>query len=333
MDYTNLRGGEYRFVMRLEGENTNGSNELSVLIRKELVIHEQAWFWITVGIIVLLLNLWLIRLMLKRQARRIERKKDQERIAGDLRLASDIQVSALPRALPQAAEGKKFDLHASMTPAKEVGGDFYDYFLIDDDHLAMVIADVSGKGIPAALFMTVSKALIKTQLMTGLTPAEALTNVNLQLCENNESKMFVTVWAAVIELSTGKGLACNAGHEHPALRRAGGKFELQKYKHNIFTGASKKAKYQNREFEMRPGDCLFVYTDGIPEAQNAQEELFGEERLTAALNREPKAGPEELMSVVREAVDDFVQDAPQFDDLTMLSFRYWGAETTVTGGK
>ena len=141
--------------------------------------------------------------------------------------------------------------------------------------------------------------------------------------------MYVTVWAAVIELSTGKGLACNAGHEHPALRRAGGKFELQKYKHNMFIGASKTAKYQNRAFEMRPGDCLFVYTDGVPEAQNAQKEMFGEERLTAQLNRQPKAGPEELLPIVREAVDGFVQGAPQFDDLTMLCFRYCGAEEGI----
>ena len=324
-DYTNLRGGEYRYVMRLEGEDKNGSNELSVVIRKELAIHEQLWFWIVVGTVLLLINIWLIRLLLKRQARRIERKKDQERIAGDLRLAADIQGSALPRALP-AAEGKKFDLYASMTPAREVGGDFYDYFLVDDDHLAMVIADVSGKGIPASLFMMVSKALIKTQLMTGLTPAEALTNVNLQLCENNDSSMFVTVWAAVIELSTGKGLACNAGHENPALRRADGAFELLEYPHNMFVGAMKKARYQNREFELQPGDSIFVYTDGVPEAANKAEEMFTEERLRETLNQRPDAEPEALVRHVHDAVDRFAAGAEQFDDITMLCVKYDGPQ-------
>ena len=333
VDYTNLRGGEYHFIMRLEGEGTSGSNELSVLIRKETAVYEQLWFWIIVGMAAVLIDIWLIRLILKRQARRIEQKKDQERIAGDLQLASELQASALPRPFLQGAEGKKFDLDASMTPAKEVGGDFYDYFLVDDDHLALVTADVSGKGIPAALFMMVSKALIKTQLMMGLTPAEALANANLQLSENNDSSMFVTVWAAVIELSSGKGLACNAGHEHPALRRAGGAFELLKYPHNLFVGAMKKARYQNRAFELQPGDCIFVYTDGIPEARNAQNEMFSEERLAAVLNRKPEAGPEELLPLVRKAVDDFVQDVPQFDDLTMLCFRFCGAETAVTGGE
>ena len=133
-----------------------------------------------------------------------------------------------------------------MTPAKEVGGDFYDFFLIDDDHLAMVIADVSGKGVSAALFMMVSKALIRNQLMSGCDPAQALQRANAQLCENNETQMLVTVWAAVLEISTGKGLACNAGHENPGIRHSDGPFELLTYKHSIFLGTSKKAKYANR---------------------------------------------------------------------------------------
>ena len=326
VDYSNLRGGEYRFVLRVEDEDANGGQELSVLIRKEKAIHEELWFWILVGLAVLLIDIWLIRLMLKRQARRIERKKDQERIAGDLRLASDIQASTLPRDCPLTGEGRKFDLHASMTPAKEVGGDFYDYFLIDNDHLAMVIADVSGKGIPAALFMMVAKALIKTQLMTGLTPAEALTNVNLQLCGNNDANMFVTVWAAVIELSTGRGLACNAGHENPALRRAGGAFEMLKYPHDRFVGAVKKARYQNREFELHPGECIFVYTDGVAEAADEAEKMFGEERLAEVLNQYPDAEPEALVRHVRDALNRFAGSVEQFDDITMLCMKYYGPQ-------
>lgn len=250
---------------------------------------------------------------------------EKEHISTEMNLAREIQVSVLPMVFPPFPERKDIDLYASMTPAKEVGGDFYDFFMVDDDHLALVIADVSGKGIPASLFMMVAKSLIKSQLLNGCDPARAMELVNLRILEGNTSSTFVTVWAAVIELSTGKGLVCNAGHEHPAIRRADGPFELLKYRHNMFVGASKKAKYQNREFEMHPGDCLFVYTDGVPEAQNAHKEMFGEGRLTEALNRHPDAVPEELLSVVRKAVDDFVGETPQFDDLTMLAFRYNGA--------
>ena len=247
-----------------------------------------------------------------------------DRLDEELKLAADIQINMLPMIFPPFPERHEFDLYASMDPAKEVGGDFYDFFLVDQDHLALVIADVSGKGIPAALFMMVSKTLIKNQLMTGITPAEALTNVNAQLCERNAAAMFVTVWAAVVEISTGKGLACNAGHEKPALRRSGERFELLDYRHNMFVGVSKKARYADRPFELRPGDSLFVYTDGAPEARNADHEMFGSERLEAALNLDPDADPTALLGNVRRAVDDFVRDEPQFDDLTMLSFKYYG---------
>ena len=324
LDYTNLQGGKYHFIMRLDSGAGEESNKISVLISKKPAFYEQLWFWFLIALFALLLNMWLVRLFLKRQALQIEKRKDEERIAGDLRLASEIQSSALPHTSLSDSVDKKYDLYASMTPAKDIGGDFYDYFLVDDDHLAMVIADVSGKGVPAALFMMVAKALIKNQLMTGLTPAEAMTNVNVQLCENNESGMFVTVWAAVLEISTGRGIACNAGHEHPAIRRSDGSFELLKYKHNMFAGVMDKAKYQNREFEMNPGDCLFVYTDGIIEAKNTSGEMFGEERLIDALNQIPDAEPKELLDNVQKAIALFTEDVPQFDDITMLSVRYRG---------
>ena len=265
-----------------------------------------------------------IRRMEREQLEQEHYRQEQERIARELSMAREIQESAIPQIFPPFPDRAEFSLYASMTPAKEVGGDFYDFFQIDSDHLALVIADVSGKGIPAALFMMVSKTLIKNQLMTGCDPAAAMEQVNLQLCERNASKTFVTVWLAVIELSTGKGIICNAGHEHPALRRADGEFMLLKYKHDMFVGVSKKAKYHVREIEMHPGDCLFVYTDGVPEANNAAGEMFGEERLIDALNQNPDAEPEMLLGNVRKAVDDFVKDAPQYDDLTMLSFKYFG---------
>ncbi|MBQ6373865.1 MAG: serine/threonine-protein phosphatase [Clostridia bacterium] len=247
-----------------------------------------------------------------------------DRLDQELALASDIQTHILPMVFPPFPDRHEFDIYASMNAAKEVGGDFYDFFLVDPDHLALVIADVSGKGIPAALFMMVSKTLIKNQLMAGLSPAEAFANVNAQLCERNESKMFVTVWAAVVEISTGRGLACNAGHESPGIRQTDGRFELIAYRHNMFMGVSKKARFTDRPFEMAPGQSLFVYTDGVPEAKNGAGEMMGSERLEAALNTDPDAEPEALIGHVRSAVEAFVKGAEQFDDITMLAFKYRG---------
>ena len=246
---------------------------------------------------------------------------ERERISTEMNLARDIQAAALPSRFPAFPDRTEFELYASMTPAKEVGGDFYDFFLIDDDHLALVIADVSGKGIPAALFMMTAKALIKNELMNGNDPAQALARVNQQLWEGNTSATFVTVWLAVVELSTGRGTACNAGHENPVLYRAGEKFELQKYKHDPLVGVRINAQYHNRAFTLRPGDCLFVYTDGVPEANDSAGKMFGEERLEDTLNRNANADPETLIRSVYDAVDRFVGDAMQSDDTTMLCYR------------
>ena len=251
---------------------------------------------------------------------------ENERIRVELEMASKIQSSALPGVFPPFPDRTDFELYASMVPAKEVGGDFYDFFLIDDDHLALVIADVSGKGVPAALFMMVAKSLIKNQLLSGCDPAGTLGRANLQLCDGNTSKTFVTVWVAVLELSTGKGIVCNAGHEKPALCRSGGKYELLAYKHDMFVGVRKKAQFHAHEFEMNPGDCLFVYTDGVPEATNSRSDMFGEERLVETLNHNQDAKPEEQIRRVHEAVAVFVENAPQFDDITMLCLRYNGKE-------
>ncbi len=249
-----------------------------------------------------------------------------DRLDKELKLAGDIQINMLPMKFPAFPERTEFDLYASMMPAKVIGGDFYDFFLIDSDHLGLVIADVSGKGIPAALFMMVSRTLIKNQLMNGYDPAAAMERVNLQLCERNSASMFVTVWAAVLDISTGRGLACNAGHEKPALRRIGGEFELLTYKHDVFAGVNKKVKYHNREFVLNPGDCIFVYTDGVSEANNISGEMFGEERLVSALNRNPDLMPEELIQHVHNTIDDFADGAEQYDDITMLCVKYQGTQ-------
>ena len=249
----------------------------------------------------------------------------EERIVGELAAATNIQASMLPRNFGEIS-CREFNLFASMTPAKEVGGDFYDFFLIDKDHIGLVMADVSGKGVPAALFMVVAKTLIKNQAQLGKSPAEILRNVNEQLCENNEAELFVTVWLAIIEISTGKGLAANAGHEHPAIRRAGGKYELVTYRHSPAVAAMDGIRFSEHPFELHPGDSLFVYTDGVPEATNASDELFGNDRMLAALNRHPDATPEQLLDTVKKEIDAFVGDAPQFDDITMMDFRYTGAQ-------
>ena len=267
-----------------------------------------------------------IRRMEREQMELENKQKEQERITRELNMAREIQESTLPHIFPPYPDRTEFSLYASMNPAKEVGGDFYDFFLIDSDHLALVIADVSGKGIPAALFMMVCKTLINNQLMTGCDPAEALKRVNVQLCERNSSLMFVTVWLAVLEISTGKCLICNAGHENPVVRRAGGTFEILKYKHNMFVGANEMARYQNREFTLCPGDCVFVYTDGVPEATASNGEMFGADRLLAALNANPDSSPDEILQRIKDTVDTFVGDAEQFDDLTMMCLKFKGPE-------
>ena len=249
---------------------------------------------------------------------------EKERISTELNVARRIQADMLPSVFPAFPDHDDFDIFASMTPAKEVGGDFYDFFLVDDDHLAMVMADVSGKGVPAALFMVITKTLIKNRAQMGDSPADILYHVNNQLCDGNESDMFVTVWLAILELSTGKGIAANAGHEHPVLCRKGGRYELVVYRHSMAVAAMEDITFKEHGFELHPGDRIFVYTDGVPEATNAKNELFGTERMLEALNRDPDAAPEEQLKAVRESVDEFVGEAPQFDDMTMLGFCYNG---------
>ena len=249
---------------------------------------------------------------------------EKERIGAELSIASQIQADMLPRIFPPFPNRTDFDIYASMDPAKEVGGDFYDFFLVDDTHLCLVMADVSGKGVPAALFMVIAKTLIKNQALLGRSPSEILANVNQQLCDGNEAELFVTVWLAVVDLTTGQGLAVNAGHEHPTLRRAGGQYELIQYRHSPAVAVMEGMRFRQHEFQLNPGDSLFVYTDGVPEATDAKNELYGAERMLAALNRDPDAAPEQVLSAVRQGVDAFVGDAPQFDDLTMLCLRYHG---------
>ena len=211
-----------------------------------------------------------------------------------------------------------------MDPAKEVGGDFYDFFLIDDDHLGLVMADVSGKGVPGALFMMASKIILHSSAMQGGSPAEILSRANQTICANNPMEMFVTVWLGILELSTGRLIAANAGHEYPVLKKAGGRFELLRDKHGFVIGGMNGVKYKEYELLLEPGAKLFLYTDGIPEAADATGSMFGTARMLAALNKEPDLTPEQILKTVRTEVNCFVNEAEPFDDLTMLCIEYTG---------
>ena len=240
--------------------------------------------------------------------------QEQQRIGTELDLAKRIQEDMLPTIFPPFPERKDFDVYASMIPAKEVGGDFYDYFLIDDDHLCIIMADVSGKGVPAALFMMASKILLKTTAMAIPEPGKILARVNNQICSNNSLEMFVTAWLGILELSTGKLTAANAGHEYPIIRQHGGRYELYRYK--------------EYEVLLKPGSEVFLYTDGVTEATSEKNEQFGTKRLLESLNSGLAPELKGVLERVNDAVDVFVGDAPQFDDITMLCLYYAGADAT-----
>ena len=251
---------------------------------------------------------------------------EKERFSAELNIASQIQTDMLPTIFPPFPDRTEFDIYATMDPAKEVGGDFYDFFLIDNDHIALVMADVSGKGVPGALFMVITKTLIKNRSMMGdtLSTAKILRDVNNQLCEGNDTEMFVTVWLCILEISTGKATITNAGHEHPALKRAGGKYELVVYRHSPAIAVLPGIDFEEHEVILKPGDSIFVYTDGVPEATDIDVELYGTARMVEALNTDSDADAEQLLANVRKDIDEYVGEVPQFDDLTMLGFRYLG---------
>ena len=254
---------------------------------------------------------------------------EEERIKSELGVATHIQADMLPSIFPPFPDRNEFSMTASMSPAKEVGGDFYDFFFVDNDHLGLVMADVSGKGVPAALFMVIAKTLIKDKAILdgaegNYSTAEVLRYVNEQLCDNNREGFFVTVWLAIVNLSTGEGIESNAGHEYPAICREGGKYELIKTKHSPAVATIEGTKFRENSFKLNPGDSLYVYTDGVTEATNSEGELFGEKRLVESLNRDTSASTAEILATVRKDVDKFVGAAPQFDDITMLCFKYYG---------
>jgi len=246
----------------------------------------------------------------------------EKKVEQELHFAASVQDSALPKNF--TFERNDFDIYASMNPAKQVGGDFYDFFFTGPDKLALVIADVSGKGIPAALFMMRSKTAIRTVAEQGLSPTQTLEKANQALCEGNKGKMFVTAWLGIIDLKTGVMRCANAGHEYPMVRRNGRGFEIYEDPHTPVLGLKKTLNFKEYEIKLEKGDTLFVYTDGIPESVNEKGEMFGTDRLKGALNLHKDASVQEMLDGLMTDIKAFGQNAEQFDDITMLGFVYNG---------
>ena len=258
---------------------------------------------------------------------------EKERIGAELNVATKIQSEMLPRVFPPYKNHPEIELFATMTPAKEVGGDFYDFFMVDDDHFVVSVADVSGKGVPAALFMVIAKTLLKDAAYRFKTPAEIFEHVNETLCESNESGLFVTCWLAVFEISTGKLTFANAGHTSPVIYKDG-EISFLESKPNLMLAAMEGIPYKNHEISIKPGDRLFLYTDGITEATNSSNQLYGEERLLSIMKTEKAKNltSKELLAFVRSDIDKFVAQAPQFDDITMLEMVYKSKNNESTTG-
>ncbi len=250
---------------------------------------------------------------------------EKKRMEKDLKLAATIQESALPKVFTFPGH-HEFEIYALMNPAKQVGGDFYDFFFIDHERLALVIADVSGKSVPAALFMMRAKTSIKNYARSGNSPAELFYHVNNTLCEGNEAEMFVTAWIGIVNLSDGSVQCANAGHEYPLLMRAGGEYEMLMDKHSLPLAAMENAKMKEYELKLQPGDQLLVYTDGIPEAINEKEEAYGTDRLLKRANEVRKLDQKLILENIFRDVQHFAGKAEQFDDITMIGFTFLGPE-------
>ena len=248
------------------------------------------------------------------------------RIDAELAFAKAIQHSALPSVFPPYPGRKEFDIHAAMFTAKEVGGDFYDFYFVDDDTLAFLIADVSGKGIPAAMFMMQSKTLLKSCAESGMPIEQVFTTANEKLCEGNDAGMFVTAWMGLLNIKTGHVVFANAGHNPPLLRQNGGDFAYHRTRAGFVLAGMEGIRYRKFELQLQPGDTLYLYTDGVTEATDQAEKLYGEERLLGLLNRHQGESARAVCEAVKADVDAFVGEAEQFDDITMLCLTWHGPQ-------
>ena len=299
---------------------------MSLELVKEKHLYEYAAVLAAGAVILLALLAWFVSRLLKRQKRRLEAKGEEERINSELTMAANIQADLLPKGDPAFPGHQEFAVYAFMRPAREIGGDFYDYFLIDDDHLALAVADVSEKGIPAALYMTMSKTLLKNTALHERSPSQVLRDVNAILRENRETNMSVSVWLGILELSMGTLVWADAGHVRPIIGQSGRWSFVEKEASAALGAASPEeaALFRDRTLQMQPGDVLFQYTDGITEAVDPQKTAFGEDRLLAAMERVSCDDLKETTELLRQEIDSFAKTAPQTDDITMLLVMYNG---------
>lgn len=278
---------------------------------------DSPWFfllYITVCII-FIIEFWMIFYSILQSAKTMK-------TTAELNVATNIQKSMLPCIFPAFPDREEFDIFASMEPAREVGGDFYDFFMVDEQHLAIVAADVSGKGVPAALFMVIGKTLIKDHTQPGRDLGEVFTEVNELLCESNSEGMFITAFEGVLDLATGEFCYVNAGHEIPFLCKKDSEFEPHKIRAGFVLAGMEGIRYKSGVMQLEPGDKFFQYTDGVTEAMNKNNDLYGMERLGRVLKKHAALAPSELLPAVKEDIDAFVGGAEQFDDITMICFEY-----------
>lgn len=247
---------------------------------------------------------------------------EKERIGAELSIATQIQANMLPGIFPAFPDKPEFDIYATMNPAKEVGGDFYDFFMVDDRHLAVVMADVSGKGVPAALFMVIGKTLIKDHTQPGRDLGEVFTKVNNLLCESNSEGLFITAFEGVLDLVSGEFTFVNAGHEIPFICKKDESYKPHKIRAGFVLAGMEGIRYKCGTMQLSPGDRLFQYTDGVTEAMDKDGRLYGMERLGEVLAQNAALAPMDLLGKVKEDIDAFVGNAPQFDDITMLCLEY-----------
>ena len=322
VDYTNLRGGTYHFVMQLKDSMGRGNKEVSVQIVKEKAFYEQLWFYILVGLAVLLVIYLLVRMYVRRRMNALEAKHreeaERERVENEMKMATRIQTDALPPVAPEFENHPELNLRASMHTAKEVGGDFYDYFPIDENRVCFLIADVSGKGTPAALFMMTAKTMIKDYALTKGSTSEIFTTVNARLCENNEAGMFATAWIGILDTRTMTLQYTNAGHNFPLIQRKGQPCEEIKKVHGLILAGMDFTKYKQSEIQLAPGDRLLLYTDGVTEAHDQENTLYGTERLMEVLENTREDQGQRVLERIFEDVNRFAAGRPQFDDITMV---------------
>lgn len=292
---------------------------INMFTNKNGIFPHHPWFFTLYATVcvIFFVEFWMIFYSINQSAKAMK-------TAAELNVATNIQKSMLPRIFPAFPERKEIDIYATMDPAKEVGGDFYDFFMVDDNHVAIVAADVSGKGVPAALFMVIAKTLIKDHTRSDTDLGTVFTEVNDILCESNSEEMFVTAFEGVLDMTTGEFRYVNAGHEIPFICKKDGTFESYKIRAGLILAGMEGTRYRSGSLTLEPGDKLFQYTDGVTEATDANNQLYGMKRLESVLKKNSSMVPAELLSAVRADIDAFVGNAPQFDDITMICLEFKG---------